>query len=309
MGKYNFLSIPLFLKGMAMGIADLIPGISGGTIAFITGIYQDLLESIKSISIKSILTIRKKGFINFFKYINGYLLLSVFLGIVTSIFTFSNLISYLMLNYSIPFFSFFLGLIISSIYIILIDIKLLKISNILLLLTSILASYYIISMIKPIENDNVSYLYIFLSGFFAITAMILPGISGSFILLILGSYDDVINLINNLRQAIFNLDLDLLYSSFSLFLFFLLGLICGLKTFSNLITYLIKKYKEKVMVSLGGFVLGSIPLLWPWKQEGNNVFPTEIKNNFLYESMAFFILGIFIIIIFAYFNKKTKLLS
>ncbi len=243
-------NVLLFLKGVAMGGADVVPGVSGGTIAFISGIYEELLDSIKSIDIVAISFLLKFKLKDFWEKINGNFLLVLFSGILVSLFSLARLISYLMINEPIPLWSFFFGLILISAVLVLKKIHHWNLITIIAVIIGGVIAFFITTF-SPAETSN-SLLFIFFSGMIAISAMILPGISGSFILLILGKYEFIINAVKNLR-------LDVL-------IVFALGCIVGLLSFSRLISWILKKYHNIAIAILSGFMLGSLNKIWPWKE-------------------------------------------
>ncbi|WP_130274274.1 DUF368 domain-containing protein [Cecembia calidifontis] len=242
--------ILLFLKGMSMGAADLVPGVSGGSIALITGIYEKLLDSIKSIDGKALSLLKNLEIKAFWKHINGRFLLTLLAGILTSIFTLSKIISYLMEEHPIPLWSFFSGLIVISALIILRDIKRWNWGVILAIILGTVSAY-LITGLPPIGSPDALW-FVFVAGAIAICAMILPGISGSFLLLILGQYERVLQAVN--QKDLITLGL------------FALGCIIGLLSFSRLISWLLKNFHAVTIGLLSGFMLGSINKLWPWKQ-------------------------------------------
>lgn len=244
----NYLGIAL--KGVAMGAADVIPGVSGGTIAFISGIYEELLCSIKSINFQSVKLIPEKGGIaKFWKAINGNFLSSVFLGILISVFSLASLLQYLLMSYPILIWSFFFGLILASSWIVFKKIKKRSISRIIATAIGIALAYYITGA-TPTETTN-AYWFIFLSGAIAICAMILPGISGSFILLLLGKYFFVLNAVSTLNVTVLAT--------------FAAGALVGIISFSNILTWLLSRFHDITVAILAGFMLGSLNKLWPWK--------------------------------------------
>ncbi|KEO72118.1 DUF368 domain-containing protein [Anditalea andensis] len=238
-----------YFKGVGMGGADLVPGVSGGSIALITGIYEELLDSIKSIDLAALRLLISGRFKMFWTAVNGNFLLAVFLGIFTSLFTLSRLLTYLIENQPIPLWGFFCGLILISAIWILRDVPIWNTVTLLAVAIGIVLAYYITEL-PPISSPE-SPLYTFISGAIAICAMILPGISGSFILLILGQYEPILQALN---------DRNLL----TLFLFGL-GCLVGLLAFSHLISYLLHHYKAATLAFLAGIMLGSINKIWPWK--------------------------------------------
>lgn len=239
-----------YLKGMAMGAADVVPGVSGGTIAFITGILDTLLESIRRINPSLIKIIRAQGAKAAFSHINGPFLLAVLGGILTSIFTLAKLISYLLLAHPIPVWSFFFGLIIISVVHMLRQVK--GFSLVRLLLFAVGAAFaWGITMLNPIAMQ-MTYLNVFIGGSIAICAMLLPGISGSFILLLLGLYTSILSAVKSFDVGILAI--------------FAGGCIFGLLTFSHLLSWLLRQYHDATIVLLTGLMLGTLGKIWPWKQ-------------------------------------------
>ena len=262
-----------------MGIADLIPGISGGTIALITNIYDELIHSINLISLSSLVNLKKKGIKFFWNEINGKFLFPVFLGIIFSVFFFSKIISWLINNEPISLWSFFFAITISSFYYFFKKIGIFKIIHFILI--SIGTIFSLIFTISLNLNIDPSYLYIFLSGFIAISAMILPGISGAYILLILGVYSIIIESLNNFQSIIFKFNSEVFINSFNILLFFFIGAIIGLKIMSKYISLLLNKYPKKTLSFLLGLMLGSIHKIWPWQNtiDSSDLFIT--KNKFI----------------------------
>lgn len=240
----------LFLKGMSMGAADIVPGVSGGSIALITGIYEKLLDSIKAIDRQALGYLFKLEFKLLWSHINGNFLLTLFLGILTSIFTLSKLITFLMEFHPIPLWSFFCGLIIISAIIILRDIKNWTIGVVLAIILGTVSAFYITGL-PPIGSPDALW-FTFIAGAIAICAMILPGISGSFLLLIMGQYERILAAVSEKNIPVLAL--------------FALGCVVGLLSFSRLISWLLKKHHSLTIGLLSGFMLGSINKLWPWKE-------------------------------------------
>lgn len=240
----------LFTKGLAMGGADVVPGVSGGTIAFISGIYEELIDSIKAINLVTIKVLLKGEFKEFWQQINGNFLIVLFTGIAISLKSLASLVTYLMENNPIQLWSFFLGLILISSIVILRQIKKWSIGVVVLGIIGVIVSYYLTVMAPAQTND--SYLMIFLSGALAICAMILPGISGAFILLILGKYQLVVGALGTLDYGII--------------LVFMAGAASGILLFVRLISWLLNKYHNYAIAVLAGFMMGSLNKIWPWKQ-------------------------------------------
>ncbi len=239
------------LKGMAMGAADVVPGVSGGTIAFISGIYEELLGSISNVNLGLLKTLKENGFKAAWKQVNGNFLLSLFIGIFISIISLAKAIKYLLENEPVLLWSFFFGLVLASIIYIAKQItKWNPIAVVGLILGAFLAYY--ITTLNPLVSENSSPVFIFIAGAIAICAMILPGISGSFILVLLGAYKPVLDAVNN--------------KDFKTIIVFMVGAVIGLLTFSKVLKWLFKHYKNLTLAVLTGFIIGSLNKIWPWKE-------------------------------------------
>ncbi len=259
-----------------MGAADLIPGVSGGTIALITGVYEKLLKSINSISWKIIVEIKTNGVKFVWNKINGRFLLTLLSGVITSILLFSWLLEWLFKNESIGLWSFFFGILLASfIFLIKIEIQKKTISFFSLLI-GIFISYQI-TKIAPSSIQTVSLWYIFISGFFGITAMILPGISGAYILLLMGVYQIILSNIRKAQQLIFNFNEEVFLDVAQVLGIFFLGIILGIKFFTKLLTFLLDNYRNYVMSFLIGLMIGSLNKIWPWQNAINE--NNLIENN------------------------------
>ena len=240
--------IDLYLKGVFMGIAEIIPGVSGGTIAFITGIYEELINSIKSVDGNSIKLLLSLKFSLFWKQINGTFLLTLLMGMLTSILALSRVIVFLIDQHPFKIWGFFFGLIIASAIVIFYQVKTLNSKVVVSTLIGLMVSSYI-ALEAPSSTPN-SNLFIFISGAIAISAMILPGISGSFILVFLSKYEFILSSLNNFDVAVISI--------------FIGGCVVGLVTFSRVFSYLFKKYNDIVISVLIGFLLGSLFKIWPF---------------------------------------------
>ena len=254
----------IFIKGMMMGAADIIPGISGGTVALITGIYEKLLKSINSISWKTIVQVKKNGLKFVWKKINGRFLLTLLSGIITSILLFSWILEWLFKNESIALWSFFFGILLASfIFLIKIEIQKKTISFFSLLIGIFLS--YQITKITPSSIQTVSPWYIFVTGFFGITAMILPGISGAYILLLMGVYQTILTNIRQAQQLIFSFNKEVLMDVVQVLGIFFLGIIFGIKFFTKFLTFILENYRRYTMSFLIGLMIGSLNKIWPWQ--------------------------------------------
>lgn len=238
------------LKGAAMGAADAVPGVSGGTIAFISGIYEELISSISNINLALFKTLFTKGIGTFWKQANGNFITALLLGVIVSFISFMRLAKYLLEHHPILIWSFFFGLIVASIYFVGKQISKWTIATVLSLIVGAAIAYYITTLPALANNDNSWFL--FLSGALAICAMILPGISGSFILIILGAY-------KTLSVAIHDFDVKKIAV-------FATGALVGLLSFSHVLKWLFKHYHNITLAILTGFIFGSLDKVWPWKK-------------------------------------------
>lgn len=256
----NFIDyVFFFLRGMAMGAADVVPGVSGGTIAFITGIYERLLNAIKSVNPTALKLLFKEGVPAAWKYVDGSFLAALFAGIVVSLVSLSKILKWCLDVYPQLLFAFFFGLIVASSIYIIRQVKTWKLTTVLGLLIGA-AIAYTITILAPTEAPNTSWM-VFLAGMIAISAMILPGISGSFILLLMGMYRHVLN-------AATGLDIGFL-------LIFITGCVVGLLSFSHLLSWIFKNYKNTALAILSGFMIGSLNKVWPWQ----NVAKTRVDSH------------------------------
>ncbi len=276
----------LYLKGVFMGIAEIIPGVSGGTIAFITGIYEELINSIKSINTNTLKLLVTFKFSAFWRAVNGTFLITLIFGMLTSILVLSRFIVYLLDDHPFKIWGFFFGLIIASGILIFYQIQKIGIAVLLSFVIGLsIASY--IALQAPSITPNTNF-FIFLSGAIAISAMILPGISGSFILVFLSKYEFILKALNSFDTAVISI--------------FLAGCIVGLVTFSRVFSYLFKKYSDVVISVLIGFLGGSLFKIWPFYEvlEYNSsnepiyttpILPTSNQSNDLIFFFTFVVIG------------------
>ncbi len=233
-----------------MGAADVVPGVSGGTIAFITGIYDTLLESIRRINPYLLSIWKREGTKAAFNHINGFFLIALFSGIFVSIATLAKLITWLLNTHPIPIWSFFFGLILVSVYHIVRQVERRDATRFITLLVGV-AFAYSITVLKPLHMEP-TMVNTLIAGSIAICAMILPGISGSFILLLIGMYTPVL-------AAVKGFQIDIL-------VMFLSGCVVGLLTFSHLLSWLLRKFRDATLMFLTGLMIGTLPKIWPWKE-------------------------------------------
>ena len=240
----------LTLKGMAMGAADVVPGVSGGTIAFIAGIYDELINSIKSINMHSLKLLFTGKIAAFWKAVNGNFLFALLLGIAISVFSLAKLITYLLLNEPVLVWSFFFGLVLASTWFVTKDIKGWNWKTVAGFVGGAVIAYYI-TVATPAETST-NLMFIFLCGAIAICAMILPGISGSFILVLLGKYFYVMEAVKTLDLVVLGV--------------FAFGAALGMPSFSRGLSYALKNFRNITLSVLSGFMLGSLNKVWPWKE-------------------------------------------
>ena len=255
---------------MGMGAADVVPGVSGGTIAFITGIYEELINSIRGINLKAIRFFFTGRWRSFWQQINGNFLISVFAGIFISVLSLAKLLEYLLEHQPILIWSFFFGLVLASSYVVSRKIPHWRFPKFLALAAGIAIAFYITS-VTPATTTNAPW-FVILSGGLASCAMILPGISGSFILLLLGKYTYALNAVN--EGEILHL------------LMLGAGAVSGLILFANLLSWLLKKYHDITIAVLVGFMIGSLNKIWPWKEtleyiEVEGIMKPLVESNIL----------------------------
>lgn len=239
-----------------MGAADVIPGVSGGTIAFITGIYDDLIGSLNSINKTALQLFFSGRFKDFWKHINGNFLLSLFCGILISVLSLAGLMHYLLENHPIQTWAFFFGLIVASSIFILRGIDGWNLKTILFLVFGVILGI-VVCTLSPTTTPDALW-FIFLSGAIAICAMILPGISGSFILLILGKYQYIMSTISGLTSG------EAIGENLLVLCVFAVGAVCGILAFSRFLHWLLGKYNKETLIVLAGFIIGSLVKVWPW---------------------------------------------
>lgn len=291
----------LFLIGFAMGSADVVPGVSGGTIAYISGIYQKLIAGIKSATTDAIELVLKGKFIQAIKNVHFAFLVPLGLGIVTAVLSFAKFLDFALVNYPTYLYSFFFGLVLASIYLIGKDIKKLTKIDLIVVVLSTLFAYVFVGMVP--REAPASLLMSFISGAIAISVMVLPGISGSFMLLIMGQYHNIISAVHD--------------RNFVILIPFLIGIVVGISLFVKVVTYLFNKFEHRTILFLLGLMIGSLRKIWPFKvqeyiQNGTteptvidiNLIPT-INARFFY-ALGLVILGAAVILIFEKFTASKK---
>lgn len=288
----------LLLKGMGMGAADVVPGVSGGTIAFIVGIYEELIDSIKSINGASLKLLFTGKIAAFWKAINANFLLAIVAGIGISIFSLAKLITWLLVTHPILVWAFFFGLVLASTWFVSKDIKQWNWKSILSFIIGAIIAYYI-TVATPAETPT-NLFFIFLCGAIAICAMILPGISGSFILVLLGKYFYIMEAVKTLNIPVM--------------LVFICGAVLGITSFSQVLSYALRRFHDTTIAVLAGFMLGSLNKVWPWKETIETYTDShgEIKplveanilpDQLLWEAVGLMIFGFAIV----YFLEKLSM--
>ena len=291
----------LTLKGMSMGAADVVPGVSGGTIAFIVGIYDELLDSIKSINGASLKMFFSGKWKTFWKMINGNFLFFLILGIGISIFSLARLVTWLLTFYPILVWAFFFGLVLASTWFVGKDIKEWNWKTVLGFMGGTALAYYI-TIATPTETPT-NLLFIFLCGAIAICAMILPGISGSFILVVLGKYYYIMDAIKTLNIIVL--------------LVFAIGICVGITSFSRILSYALKHFRNITLSVLTGFMLGSLNKVWPWKETVETFVDSDgvekplmemnvLPNAYISEAVILMIVGFLLIYILEKISMKLS---
>ena len=294
-------NIILILKGMGMGIANVIPGVSGGTVALITGIYQELLKSLKSFDKQAFSLLLTLNFKEFGIYTNLSFLAYVFGGSLISLFSIASLFKFLFKNYPLEIWSLFFGLILASIIFIGQRIKTWNFQSYLAIIIGTLVALSLTFITPSAENNNL--FYVFLCGIIGISGMILPGLSGSYILILMGNYELL------MVRSVSEFDIPLLLT-------FLFGSIFGLLVLSNFLHWLINKYYSLTLAGLTGFIIGSLSIIWPWKEVSESIiingkekvlsydlfFPNQLDTHNIV-SIIMMIIGFFIVYLIEKNNK------
>ena len=287
----------LLLKGMGMGAADVVPGVSGGTIAFIVGIYEELIDSIKSINGASLKLLFTGKIAAFWKAINANFLLAIVAGIGISIFSLAKLITWLLVTHPILVWAFFFGLVLASTWFVSKDIKQWNWKSILSFIIGAIIAYYI-TVATPAETPT-NLFFIFLCGAIAICAMILPGISGSFILVLLGKYFYIMEAVKTLNIPVM--------------LVFICGAAIGI-TSSRVLSYALRRFHDTTIAVLAGFMLGSLNKVWPWKEtietytDSHGVIKPLVEANILPDQLLWEAVGLMIFgFAIVYFLEKLSM--
>ena len=323
----------LVIKGLAMGAANKVPGVSGGVVAFVAGFYEEFIYSLQRVNKTALRLLINGRFKSFYRYINGKFLFLLFLGMLISYFSVSKLLDYLIVHYELYVWSIFFGMIIGSIYYISKDFKDWNPKTICAIIIGIIVGLSISFLDPAKENDNL--FFVFLCGIISVSGMTLPGFSGSFILILLGNYVlllvDSVNALYDTIADVFSGNFEFLKDlarvrMLKVLLVFTLGSVTGLVTFSHVLNYILKHYKSITMATIIGFIIGSLGVVWPWKktiyqtlENGNQILDSKglriIENykRFLpelnsetYIATAYILLGIFIVLALEWYGQRTK---
>ena len=289
----------LMLKGIAMGAADVVPGVSGGTVAFIVGIYEELINSIKSINPTNLKLLFSLRIAEFWKAINANFLLALVSGIAISIFSLAKLITYLLENEPVLVWAFFFGLVLSSTYFVAKTITQWDWKTYLFIVIGTVGAYFI-TVATPTETPN-NLFFIFLCGAIAICAMILPGISGSFILVLLGKYFYIMSAVKSLDIVVM--------------LVFICGAFIGITSFSNVLSFLLRRFHNTTIATLAGFMLGSLNKVWPWKETVETYVDSHghikplveeniLPNTLLWEGIGLMLFGFILVYVLEKISQK-----
>ena len=303
-----------------MGAVNKIPGVSGGTVAFITGIYEELIDSITKINFNAFKKLFKEGFISFYNEINGKFLFTVFGGLIASFFSVSLLLDLLIEKYELYIFGLFFGMIVGSFYVIYNKLEKLTFRTSIALIIGFIIGM-IISFADKI-NLGSSELIIFISGIIAISGMIIPGLSGSYLLLLMGNYTLImVDSVNSLYFSIvdlFKFDFNFIYDDERIYLLkvlflFTTGSILGLIFLSNLLGSLLKKHKSITIALIVGFIAGSLRGVWPWRIKSQQleeidkiaVYIPEVNNENSLITVVYIIIGILFVVVLETFANKN----
>jgi len=323
----------LVIKGLAMGAANKVPGVSGGVVAFVAGFYEEFIYSLQRVNKTALRLLLSGRFKSFYRYINGKFLFLLFLGMIISYFSVSKLLDYLIVHYELYVWSTFFGMIIGSIYYISKDFKDWNPKTIAAIIIGIIVGLSISFLDPAKENDNL--FFVFLCGIISVSGMTLPGFSGSFILILLGNYVlllvDSVNALYDTIADIFSGNFDFIKDQARIRMLkvlsvFTLGSVTGLVTFSHVLNYILKHYKSITMATIIGFIIGSLGVVWPWKktiyqtsENGSQILDSKgvpiIENykRFLpeinsetYIAIAYILLGIFIVLALEWYGQRTE---
>ena len=323
----------LVLKGLGMGAANKVPGVSGGVVAFVAGFYEEFIYSLQRVNKDAFKMLLKGQFKSFYNHINGTFLFLLFFGMIISYFSISKILDYLIEHYHLYVWSLFFGMILGSIYYIYKDFKAWGTTTFLALVIGVTTGVSISFLDPAMENDNL--FFVFFCGIISVSGMTLPGFSGSFILILLGNYVlllvDSVNALYDTVADIFRGDFEFIHNQVRVRLLkvltlFTLGSVTGLVTLSHILNYILKHYKNVTLATIIGFIIGSLGVVWPWKETIHKVseqgvtildstgapiienykryFPELSTETFL--AILYIIIGIAIVLSLDWYGQKRK---
>lgn len=323
----------LIIKGLSMGAANKVPGVSGGVVAFVAGFYEEFIYSLQKVNKTAFKLLFNGRFKSFFNYINGRFLGLLFLGMIVSYFSISKVLDYFLIHYELYVWSLFFGMIIGSIYYINKDFKDWNYKTILTLSLGIILGIGISFLDPAKENDNLW--FVFFCGIISVSGMTLPGFSGSFILILLGNYVlllvDAVNALSDTFYEIIVGDFSFIHHPerlrmLKVLVIFTLGSVTGLVTFSHILNYILKRYKSITTSAIIGFIIGSLGVVWPWKE---TIYKTndagiilidstgkQVVANYkrfipnldseTYLAITYIVIGILIVLALEWYGQKTR---
>ena len=323
----------LFIKGVAMGAANKVPGVSGGTVAFVTGFYEELIYSLQKINRKALMLLVNKRFRGFYQYVNGRFLLLVFAGSTFSYFSVSKVLDYFIKHYELFVWSLFFGMILGSIYYIAKDFNDWNRKNIITIIIGVGIGVAISFMSPAKENDNLW--FVFFCGIIGVTGMTLPGLSGSFILILMGNYVlllvDSVNELYKIIADIFTWNFDFIHDQvrmryLKIISSFTLGSVFGLVVTSHILGFLLKHWHQTVTALIIGFIAGSLGIVWPWKEaiyktengeflvdslgdkviENYHRYIPSLTETTTWQAIGFIIFGVIILLLLEWYGNKNK---
>lgn len=322
----------LIIKGVGMGVANKVPGVSGGVVAFVAGFYEEFIYSLQKVNKTAFKLLLNGRFKSFFHYINGRFLSLLVFGMIVSYFSLSKILDYFLVHYELYVWCLFFGMIIGSIYYINKDFNDWNYQTITALIIGIILGVGISFLDPAKENDNL--FFVFFCGIISVSGMTLPGFSGSFILILLGNYVLLlVDSVNALSDTFFELikgDFSFIHNSERIMMLkvltvFTLGSVTGLVTFSHILSYILKHYKSITIASIIGFIVGSLGMVWPWKKtiytmsNGAYIYDSTGKkvvsnysrfipdlNSETYLAIMYIVIGITIVLALEWYGKKTR---
>lgn len=323
----------LVIKGIGMGAANKVPGVSGGVVAFVAGFYEEFIYSLRKVNTKAFKLLINGRFKSFYRYINGKFLGLLFFGMVVSYFSVSKILDYFLKHYELYVWSLFFGMIVGSIYYINKDFNQWQFRTRIALAIGIAMGLGISFLNPATENDNL--FFVFFCGIISVSGMTLPGFSGSFILILMGNYVlllvDSVNALFDTFTEIVSFNFDFIHNKDRLRLLkvlvvFTLGSLAGLVTFSHILSYILKHYKNITLATIIGFIVGSLGVVWPWKK---TIFKTDAEGHLLMDmngspiiqnyqryipelntetlyALLYAILGIGVVLALEWYGQKTR---